>query len=357
MPFFDNEYCSIAPLNRQPQLALQAHIDGKTKPQGSLGQLEDLAMQMALSQWQGNIKPIEIIQPTMLVFAADHGIAAHNISIAPQAVTHQMVLNFLNGGAAINSFCRTNNMALKVIDAGIIEPIASSHPDFITKRIAAGSQDLSIQAAMTPAQSAQAIRSGADVARQLIAQGTNVLGFGEMGIGNTSVATALISALTGWPVQHIVGRGTGINAEQFALKTTLLQQALHRVVNQCGALPLAPNLALEQVGGFEIGQIAGAMLATAKARKLILVDGFIVTTAALLAVTIAPECRDYMIFSHCSDEQGHQQVLQELDAKPLLNLGLRLGEGTGAALALPLLHAAASFFNQMASFESAKVEL
>ncbi|AYA63242.1 nicotinate-nucleotide--dimethylbenzimidazole phosphoribosyltransferase [Alteromonas sp. RKMC-009] len=357
MSIFESTFWSVPPLNREPEPLIRGHIDGKTKPPGALGQLESLALQLALMQWQGTIQPVYITQPAMLVFAADHGIAAHNISIAPQTVTQQMVLNFLNGGAAINAFCATNGLALKVIDCGMIKALPVSHEDYIVKRVASGSHDISRQPAMSDMEAELAILHGADVAKCITGKGCNVVGFGEMGIGNTSVAAALISALTGEPVRNLTGKGTGINDSQLTVKQNLLEQAMARTETACGNLPVSPEQALVHTGGFEIGQIAGAMLATAQAGKLILVDGFIVSAAALLATKIAPEVRDYMVFCHCSAERGHKFVLEQLNATPLLDLGLRLGEGTGAALSLPLLKAAASFYNDMASFESAKVVL
>lgn len=359
---FTQGYWQIPALKTSQLAAIHAHIDNKTKPQGALGQLEDLARQLAQIQ-QGtshSATKIQINKPVMLVFAGDHGIARNGISIAPPEVTQQMVLNFLNGGAAINCFCRTLGWNMKVIDAGILQPITLSSDSqssdmLIEQRIGHGTADFACQPAMKEAQAEQALALGAKVAAEHIAQGSNVLAFGEMGIGNTSSASALLSLICGLSPERTTGKGTGINDEQLAKKVQLICDALERVNKTHGTKAFTPKIALTEVGGFEIAQIVGAMLATAAAGKSILVDGFIVSVAALIAVRIAPRAQEYMLFAHCSAEHAHQQVLAQLDARPLLSLGLRLGEGTGAALALPLLQAAASFYNDMATFESANV--
>lgn len=331
----------IAPLNTELIPAIQNHIDQKTKPLGSLGQLEAVALQIALIQQR---QRLSIDRPLMLVFAADHGIAEEGVSIAPSSVTQQMVLNFLAGGAAINCFCRANHLPLKVIDAGIKEEISPAPSALINQRIAAGTRNFAHEPAMTEAQLHQALLFGRLVAEHEINSGSNLLAFGEMGIGNSSSAAAILAAVSGAPVADCVGVGTGINSDQLAKKIGLVKKALERITD------FSPLNILLEVGGFEIAQICGAMLATAQAKKTILVDGFIVSSAALLATKINPAARDYMIFAHESDETGHQLMLNLLNAKPLLNLGLRLGEGTGAALALPLIQSAVTFYNQMAAW-------
>ncbi len=339
--------------------AITENIANKTKPPGALGQLEYLAEQLALIQSveRGSLcQQIEINQPTMLVFAGDHGIAEHKVSIAPSDVTRQMVLNFLTGGAAINCFCRTNDMALKVVDAGIKLPLTADEKalstDFIEQRLGAGTADISEQPAMTQAQVLQGLDFGKQLVNSLSKDGCNVIGFGEMGIANTSSASAIYIALTGASAELSVGKGTGISAEQLTQKKALITRAVERVKNtdSVDAIEL-----LAELGGFEIVQIVGAMLAAAQAKMAIIVDGFIVTSAALVAAKMHPQVSDYFIFSHQSNELAHQAMLEHFAAQPLLSLGLRLGEGTGAALALPLLRAAACFYNEMASFESAGV--
>ena len=354
---------TVKPLNNPWQNELEAVINGKTKPLGALGQLEDVAKQLASIQSQGQasvVESIEIDNPTMLVFAGDHGIAQHGVSIAPSAVTRQMVLNFIAGGAAINCFCRTNNIALKIIDAGIIEAITPNEIAddalFFEQRLAPGTQDFSTTAAMTSSQVNIGLAYGATMAVQEIAQGCNLLMLGEMGIGNTSSASAIMSLLLSLAPELCVGQGTGIDAAQLSLKQTLITQAVNRVNSEYNsAESLSEKTIMAEVGGFEIVQMVGAILASAQAQTPVLIDGFIVSVAALLAVKMHPETQAYLLYSHQSQEQAHQIVLEHLSAKPLLNLGLRLGEGTGAALALPLLNAAASFYNDMASFESAGV--
>lgn len=329
------------------QDAIQHKINTKTKPLGSLGQLENIAEQIASIQQN---EKLSIEQPYMLVFAADHGIAAHGISIAPQAVTQQMVANFLHGGAAINCFCRSNDMAMMVIDAGIlVEP--DDHPMLLKQRIAAGTLDFSQQNAMSREQAVTAIEYGANAVNHVYQQGTNLVAFGEMGIGNTSSATAIMASILNLPIDECIGRGTGIDDQQLSLKEQLITQGLDR--HQASMVD--PISILTAVGGFEIAQIVGGMLKAAENRMVVLVDGFIATAAAMLAVEMYPAAKAYFIFCHCSQEAGHQRMLNHLDASPLLSLGLRLGEGTGAALSLPLIRSACAFYNDMASFEQAGV--
>ncbi|MGY5539227.1 nicotinate-nucleotide--dimethylbenzimidazole phosphoribosyltransferase [Vibrio brasiliensis] len=327
-------------------------INQKTKPLGALGQLETLAHQLALIQ--SNIKgdvvtDIKICQPTAVVFAGDHGIADEGVSIAPSAVTQQMVLNFLAGGAAINCFCRTNQVALKVVDCGILIPVDHDSDAFIVQRLGERTNNLARQAAMTPEQANKGIELGKQMVSKIIDSGSNLVMFGEMGIGNTSSAAAILSALSGLPVTQCVGRGTGITDQQWQKKVDLVSQG----VNRCEGLEVID--VLSEVGGFEIVQMVGGFLAAAESKTPVLVDGFIVSAAAYAASMLNPDCREIMIFAHQSHEAGHQYLLQQLDAQPLLDLSLRLGEGTGAVLAMPLLRAAAEFYNHMASFEQAGV--
>ncbi|MEX0335155.1 nicotinate-nucleotide--dimethylbenzimidazole phosphoribosyltransferase [Vibrio tubiashii] len=332
--------------------AIWHRINQKTKPLGALGQLEDLAYQIALIQSQGRsdvVTAIEVTKPAAIVFAGDHGIADEGVSIAPSAVTQQMVLNFLAGGAAINCFCRTNQVELKVVDTGILLPVEHDSSALIVQRLGERTNNFSRQAAM----SLETAQHGIDLGKQLITNivdsGSNLVMFGEMGIGNTSSAAAILSALSGKNVEECVGRGTGITDEQLAKKIELVEKG----VSRCKGLGIIEVLA--EVGGFEIVQMVGGFLAAAERQIPVIVDGFIVSAAAYSASLINPNCRDFMIFAHQSHEAGHQHLLAELDAKPLLDLSLRLGEGTGAVLAMPLVYAAAEFYNHMASFEEAGV--
>lgn len=347
---------NISRLKTKYLALIKRRIDQKTKPVGALGQLEVLATQLALiasNRQHEFAKSIQITKPTALVFAGDHGISVEGVSIAPSDVTRQMVLNFIHGGAAINCFCRANNITLKVIDAGIIKPIdddiKAQHSNFIEQRLGSGTNNFAKQPAMTTMQVEQGLEYGKRIALEQIEQGCNLLILGEMGISNTSSAAAILAALTGANITDCVGSGTGINSAQLTRKKQLIDNALNRLQNND-----AKHI-LEQVGGFEIVQMVGAILATAEAGIAILVDGFIVSAAALLAKQINENVSDYLIFSHQSDESGHQLLLSKFNATPLLNLNLRLGEGTGAALALPLLLAAAHFYNDMTSFEQAGV--
>ncbi|MGP8304818.1 nicotinate-nucleotide--dimethylbenzimidazole phosphoribosyltransferase [Vibrio sp. YIC-376] len=337
---------------------IQARIDNKTKPVGSLGLLEKVALELALIQSQDQdsaVEQITIRQPTMLVFAGDHGVAEEGVSIAPSSVTQQMVANFLAGGAAINCFCDLNQIQFKVIDCGMLSPIETlvpefkAHPNLIEKRLGNGTANFAKQTAMSLEQVALGLEYGAKVAEQAILSGSNLIMFGEMGIGNTSSASALLTALSPLEVDHCVGLGTGINQEQLNRKIKAVAQGAAR----CNKLNTKEVLA--QVGGFEIVQMVGAFLEAKRLKTPVLVDGFIVSVAAYVATLLDEEARDFMLFAHRSEESGHKFVLEYLKAEPLLDLGLRLGEGTGAALALPLVKAAAQFYNKMASFESAGV--
>lgn len=317
-------------------------IDSKTKPLGALGRIEALAAQIA--DVQGTVAPV-MGQCTLTIFAADHGIAHSGVSAFPQVVTGQMVLNFLAGGAAANVFAKVNGVALQVVDAGVAgEPIP--HPALISRRIGAGTQNFLTRPAMTIEQARQAIAAGRDVAR---AAPGEALAFGEMGIANTATAAALAHKLTGLPLADLVGRGTGLDDAGLMHKRQILQTAVDRTGT------LTPEAAMTEYGGFEINMIAGAMLEAAATRRIVLVDGFIATAAAVLAVALEPGARAAMVFAHASHEAGHRHLLANLGAQPLLDLDMRLGEGTGALLAWPLLRAAAAMMTDMASFEQAGV--
>ena len=336
----------VQPLERTLEAALRHKLDRKTKPQGSLGQLEQLALQIGLIQQR--LDP-QINTPTMLVFAADHGLAEAGVSPYPQAVTAQMVLNFLNGGAAINVLCRTHGLRLQVVDAGVNADLPS-HPDLLSQPQGRGTANMLQQPAMTLAQAEAAMRAGAAVVRQHQASGCNLIGFGEMGIGNTSAAALLLARLADLPIADCTGRGTGLDDAGLLRKIDILQQVLQRHPDA-----LSPLAVLATFGGFEIAMMVGAYLAAAQARMTILVDGFITSAALLVASRLQPAVLDYCVFSHCSDEFGHALLLRQLGGTPLLRLGMRLGEGSGAATAYPLLQASVALLNQMASFESAGV--
>lgn len=333
--------------------ALQHKIDFKTKPQGALGGLERLALQVGLIQQ--TLTP-SLDAPHIAVFAGDHGAAKAGVSAFPQDVTWQMVENFLAGGAAINVFARANGLGLKVVDAGVAHDFGARDA-LVDAKVAPGTRNYLEEAAMTPAERDTAIARGAALARELAANGCKVLGFGEMGIGNTASASLITHYLTGTPLNDCIGRGTGLDDPGLAKKRVLLAQAAERAGLPADAKGSSEHAqaVLAEFGGFEIAMMAGAMLGAAEAGMVLLIDGFIVGAALLVAARIEPNILPYAVFCHRSAEPGHQAQLKALDAEPLIDLGLRLGEGTGAALAWPLVRAAVAFLSEMASFESAGV--
>ena len=356
----------VTPTSLRDQLQYQ--INNKTKPLGALGRLEEIALQLGCIQ--GTLHP-QLNKPHIVVFAADHGIAATGlVNPYPQSVTAQMVLNFITGGAAINVFCRQHNLGLTVVDAGVnfdfdttLPPGKTALPPddttlfpgkLISRKIGHGTRNYLEEAAMTAQQAASAIEAGKEVVAGLAAQGCNCIGFGEMGIGNTSSASLIMSYITGIAVEECAGRGTGVNDQQLEKKKDTLQEVFRRHLPAIAADP-SPQVILEQVGGYEIAMLTGAYLKAAELGMVILVDGFITTAALLLARLMDNTITDNCIFSHCSGENGHAKMLEYLGAEPLLHLGMRLGEGTGAAMAYPLVQSAANFLKEMASFESAGV--
>ncbi|MEM8787270.1 MAG: nicotinate-nucleotide--dimethylbenzimidazole phosphoribosyltransferase [Pseudomonadota bacterium] len=320
---------------------LRHAIDTKTKPPGSLGRIEDLALQIGLIQQ--SLTP-RMEHAVLTIFAGDHGIAVEGVSAFPQAVTAQMVANFLAGGAAANVFAGSVGIDLQVVDAGVATPI--EHPDLIRRSLGAGTANAAVEPAMSEAMLQEAWATGATLARE--GQADAVI-LGEMGIGNTTAATLIAHKVTGQPLDRLAGRGTGLDDAGLARKL----QVMTRAAGRCGEL--SPRDALREYGGFEIAMMAGAMAGAGTAGRLVIVDGFIATAAALIAAAEVPQARAAMVFAHRSAEPGHGAMLAHLHADPLLDLGLRLGEGTGGLLAWPLLRAAAAMLRDMASFESAGV--
>ena len=322
---------------------LQHKIDFKTKPLGALGALEKLALQ--IGSIQKTLTP-SLLNPTIVVFAGDHGIVQEGVSAYPAEVTYQMVLNFLNGGAAINVFCKQHHIALKVADAGVnfdFEP----HSSLVNSKVGKSTKNFLQQPAMTPAELQMCLEYGAKIMNETSG---NVIGFGEMGIGNTSSAAMLMSALCQLPLADCVGRGTGLDDQQLNHKMAVLTKAQQAHPNL-----QTPQEVLQTFGGFEIAQMTGAMLAAFADNRLLLIDGFIATSAFLVAFKINPAIKNNAVFCHLSDERGHQNLLNYLEASPLLKLNMRLGEGTGCAMAYPIVQSAVLFLNEMASFESANV--
>ena len=325
---------------------LQDKIDSKTKPIGALGTLETLAFQIATVFETLNPK---ITHPNVVVFAADHGIANHGVSAYPQDVTRQMVGNFLEGGAAINVFCKQNNIQLSIVDAGVNYDFPTN-ANLIHAKIAKGTQSFLHIPAMSESELELCFEKGKSIVDSIAKTGSNCIGFGEMGIGNTSTASVLMSLLTDLSIEDCVGKGTGVENEKLLQKQELLKKAIE---NYSGQAELKQQLAY--FGGFEILQMSGGMLTAFDNKMIILVDGFICSVAFLIASKINPDIIKNAIFCHCSAEKAHQKLLNYLNAKPILNLDLRLGEGTGCAVAFPILKSAEAFLNDMASFESAGV--
>jgi nicotinate-nucleotide--dimethylbenzimidazole phosphoribosyltransferase len=329
--------------NPSLQAALQQTIDNKTKPRGSLGRLEALALQMGLIQRQGSIS---LQAPQVVVFAADHGLAAEKISAYPPDVTPQMVNNMLAGGAAISVLARQHGFALTVVDAGVATDLPE-HPQLLKRKIAYGTRNARLTLAMSAQQAEAALIAGMEVVQSLPG---NVLALGEMGIGNSSSASLMFARLADVKLEDAIGRGTGISDEQLQRKRQVLLRAHLRHQQAKGPMEI-----LSAFGGFEIAMMTGAMLQAASERRVVIVDGFIAGAAALLARALSPQVMDYLIFSHVGAEQGHGLMLSRLNVRALLKLEMRLGEGSGALMAWPLLQFAVNFLNEMASFESAGV--
>ncbi|MDH3667895.1 MAG: nicotinate-nucleotide--dimethylbenzimidazole phosphoribosyltransferase [Paracoccaceae bacterium] len=337
---------AIRPTDPTLALAVQASIDAKTKPPGSLGRIEALALQMALAQ---NARAPGADPARLFIFAGDHGIVAEGVSAWPQEVTAQMVLNFLAGGAASTVFARTNGVEVTVVDAGVAADLADV-PDLMRASIRCGTRNAAAEDALTADEVAQALAFGADLASEAVDGGARVIAIGEMGIGNTSAAALLAHAIAGIELGVLTGPGAGLDARGIDRKLGILARAAARRPG-----PLAPLDALAAFGGLEIAAMSGALIGAASVGAVVLVDGFIATSAALAALAARPEAKPHCVFAHRSKEPGHRAMLDWLEAEPLIDLDLRLGEGTGALLAQPLLRAACAMLNEMATFESAGV--
>jgi len=333
--------------------ALQHQIDTKTKPLGSLGRLETLAL--SIGQILGTQSPV-LMDPQLVVFAGDHGLVARGVSAFPQDVSWQMVENFLAGGAAVSVFSRANGIALTVVDCGVAHDFlaglsaGTQRPGLLVRKVPGGENgtaDSSAQPAMSAAQCQQALQNGMDIARGLPG---NALLLGEMGIGNTSAASLLLARLAGLDIDVCTGAGTGLDAPAVQRKAAVLREVLARHPDAT-----APLDALAALGGYEIATMVGAVMQAAHERRVVVVDGFIATSAVLVAHALQPLVLQRCVFAHRSGERGHEFMLQYLGVQALLDLGLRLGEGSGAALAWPLLQSACAMLREMASFESAGV--
>ncbi|MGI9350003.1 MAG: nicotinate-nucleotide--dimethylbenzimidazole phosphoribosyltransferase [Rhizobiaceae bacterium] len=325
---------------------VQKAIDSKTKPPGSLGRLEDLAHAMALAQ---DTETPRADPARLLLFAGDHGLVEEGVSAWPSEVTAQMVLNFLSGGAAANVFARANGAEITVVDAGVIGDLPD-HQDLVRANIRKGTRNSKIEDALTRDELDRALNFGKQLAADAAKEGCKVIALGEMGIGNTSSAALLVHAIDGISLEILTGPGAGLDPNGVSHKLVILEAAASRKPGL-----LSPHAALRAFGGLEIAMMAGALIAAAQNRTVVLVDGFIASAAALVALRMHPELHSNVIFAHRSHEPGHRAILDGLNASPLLDLRMRLGEGSGALLALPLLRSACGMLNEMATFESAGV--
>jgi nicotinate-nucleotide--dimethylbenzimidazole phosphoribosyltransferase len=340
---------SIPKLNKEIGKEVRAYVDQLTKPVGSLGRLEQLAVELA--EMTGNKFP-DVSPPGVLVFAADHGVAKEGVSAFPPEVTAQMVWNFVQGGAAINVFSRQIGAIFAVIDVGVATPIKHDEA-VISKKVRYGTNNFCEMEAMSNMEAEQALIVGYEQAKEIIDKGARTLIVGEMGIGNTTTASAILTAVSGKPIEQLVGRGTGISEEKLVHKADVIRRALS--LHQPD--PSKPIDLLSKIGGLEIAAMSGVMLAAAERRVPILLDGFICTVSALIAKLFAPNVADYMIAGHRSQEVGHQIALELLGKEPLIDLSMRLGEGSGAAVAFPLLAFAAAMIKEMATFASAHIQI
>lgn len=337
----------IKPLDKRAMAEACARQDTLTKPQGSLGRLEELSIQLA--GIQGKSIP-QIRHKAIITMAGDHGVVAEGVSAYPQEVTPQMVYNFLGGGAGINVIARQVGARIIVVDMGVAGEL-KANPQLLSRKVAPGTRNMALGAAMTEEEAIKAIETGIDIVITEVAKGLDIVGTGDMGIGNTTPSSAICAVMTGRAVAEVTGRGTGVDDKQLAHKIEVINKAL--AVNHPD--PRQPLAVLAKVGGFEIGGLVGVMLAAAAQRIPVVIDGFISGAAALLATALAPELKGFLIAAHVSVEPGHRWLLQHLGLKPLLDLDMRLGEGTGAALGIFLSETAARVLAEMSTFAEAGV--
>ncbi len=333
--------------NEDVRLQAQARLDSLTKPVGSLGRLEDVAAHYLAMTGKVSAPRLDSVVFTL---AADHGVTAEGVSAYPQSVTAEMVKNFVHGGAAVNVLARHAEASLRLVDMGVAEDLGR-YVGLLDRKIAFGTNNFLREPAMTRQQALQSVQVGMNLAKSACADGKNLIAVGEMGIGNTTASAAVVAVLTGQSVESVTGRGTGVDDQTLKRKISVIDQALHlHHPSSSDAIEV-----LTKVGGFEIGGMAGLMLGAAACRVPVVLDGFIAGASALLAVALEPRCREYLIASHLSREPGHRIVLDHLRLDPLLDLQMRLGEGTGACLAVMLIHAALKIYGEMATFEEARV--
>ena len=350
----------IQPLDKSMQAAIQEKIDNLNKPKGSLGRLEELAMQICLIQQ--TLEP-SLAHPCHLLLGGDHGIEREGVSVSPREVTWQQMINFTRGGGGVNMFCRQHGFKLRIVDVGVDYDL-SKVDGIIDRKIARGTKNFLYEPAMSEEEFNRAIQIGSDLVDDCAAEGCRVLSIGEMGIGNTSPSSIWMSLFGDIPLKDCIGAGAGLNREGIRHKYEVLSKAVERyhvdgsddsIFCENGITQNRPRDPLRYFGGFEMIAAIGAMLRAAEQHLIILVDGFIMTACALAAIRLYPDSQDYMIFTHCGDESGHKMMLDIIDAKPLLHLGLRLGEGTGALCAFPIIDSAVRMMNEMNNFDNAKI--
>ena len=360
----------VQPVDKSLQAAIQAKIDNLNKPKGSLGRLEELAMQVCLVQQ--TLEP-SLAHPCHLLLGGDHGIEREGVSVSPREVTWQQMLNFTRGGGGVNLFCRQHGFKLRVVDVGVdysFPPSLSTASDvclFLDRKIARGTRNFLHGPAMTEEEYDRAMEVGASLVDDCVAEGCRVVCVGEMGIGNTSPSSIWMHLFTGVPLDECIGAGAGLDSPGIRHKCAVLARAVERwetfvgdASRRCGSEAATPgdgaaHCALRYFGGFEMVAAIGAMLRAAERRVVLLVDGFIMTACALAVTRLCPAAQDYMIFTHCGDESGHRRMLEAMGARALLSLGLRLGEGTGALCAFPIVDSAVRMMNEMNNFEGANI--
>lgn len=336
----------IKPTDKSLQSAILQKIDNLNKPKGSLGRLEELAMQICLIQQ--TLDP-SLAHPCHILFGGDHGIEREGVSVSPREVTWQQMINFTRGGGGVNMFCRQHGFKLRIVDVGVDYDL-SNIPGIINRKIARGTKNFLYEPAISETEFDQAIKTGSDLVDECIAEGCQILSIGEMGIANTSPSSIWMHLFGNIPLEDCIGAGAGLDTPGIRHKYEILSKAVEHF-----SLLTPRSSLLSYFGGYEMIAAIGAMLRAAEKHLIILIDGFIMTACALAAIRLYPDSQDYMIFTHCGDESGHKMMLDIIGAKPLLHLGLRLGEGTGALCAFPIIDSAVRMINEMNNFDNAKI--
>ena len=339
----------IHPTDKSLQASIQEKIDNLNKPKGSLGQLEELALQICLIQQ--TLTP-KLTHPCHLLLGGDHGIEREGISVSPREVTWQQMVNFTRGGGGVNMFCRQHGFKLRIVDVGVDHDLSDT-AGIIDRKIARGTRNFLHEPAMSQEEYEQALATGAALVDDCQKEGCNVVCIGEMGIGNTSPSSIWMHLFCHIPLEECIGAGAGLDTPGIRHKYEVLSKAVANY--QANTHHLSPDTPISYFGGFEMVAAIGAMLRAAELKMVVMVDGFIMTACALAATLLYPASRDYMVFGHCGDESGHRRMLDFLKAKPLLSLGLRLGEGTGALCAYPIMESAVRMINEMNNFKDAEI--